>query len=609
VISKGQELAQWVEAALSTSLDNIKWHEGEAWVDPVQVHTFADFMMATVDRSSIREELSAFEQNSSVMVPPERAAGLLKLLRQEPSAMSQRVALRVLSYDEALLRAEGARIWLGAPRSNDSEILSRILEDVDPRVLLSAYKGLVRSWDVLPEDRRQQILAGLALSAESPSVAVAFLPSLIVFDRIEYTGENPPWTVFARLLPVVLRTLPANARFTEARLFNSVEIAARHVGPQEIAEIGAGWIDWLEREVATRLPGDFELGVADILVTGTRNNPAARHLLIHRLLKFEPTGPLISFVKDLVDLWNDLTSDEQHSVTELLTKNRVDKMWLHAVAITREFVPREIQQLVLGDGNKLSSDPNVLVNEMPPDLLEASVAVYSGNPQPLWWLGTQTSGGKFSEIMGVLELSPDHPLFEAALWWALISPEDEHICNIVRNAGPTHAQRLFDYFLRYKTDCTGNWLPKTWHALLRMASDQEEKERWLDQMARNAPAILDDLTEARYWLTDQEDLISFLPRLAFDFEAEGLIIKVKDTAESDRFRKVAIERLRTMGLERQPRLHGTYTHILSALERYDRDFGSVEPTLRSVRESVIDECFKLREANREASALPLNWIS
>ena len=456
---------------------------------------------------------------------------------------------------------------------------------------------------------RQNIVGRLARAAESPSVAVALLPSLIVFNRVEYSGENPPWTVFARLLPVVLRTLPPNARFNEARFFVCAQAAAMHVSEEDILGIGSAWIDWLEREVATRLPDDYELAVADFLVTGTKNKSSRRSLLIRRLLSFKQTGPLLCFVKDLVDSWDDLASDEQASVLGLLATKRADGRWLQAVAITRELVPREIQQVVLGHESRLSSPASLLIEQIPQALLEAAIAVYSGNPQPLWYLGTQTTKGKFAEVLGALELRPDHPLFEAVLWWALISPEDDHVCEVVRNAGPTHAKRLFDYFMRYKVGCSGNWLPKTWHAILSMAPDQKVKDQWFEQMARNAPAILDYLTEVGYWLTDPEDLRNFLPRLAFDLESEELIIKVKDATESDRLREVAIERLRTMFLERLPHLHGTYTHIRSALERFDPDFGSVEPTLRSIRESVIDECFKLRESNRQADVLPLDWIS
>ena len=155
VIAKGKDLAEWVSTALSISLDNIRWYEGEAWVPPVRVFRgFPSFLdMAIVEASNCQQDLSALDGNLPATLSAERASRVIAFLGREPSAMSSRVALRLLSYDEAVLRAEAAETWLTLPRTDDNEVLSRIFEDIDPRVLLSAYKGLIRSWTILGDDR------------------------------------------------------------------------------------------------------------------------------------------------------------------------------------------------------------------------------------------------------------------------------------------------------------------------------------------------------------------------------------------------------------------------------------------------------------------------
>ena len=603
------QLSDWVQSSLWVSLDEMEWHDGEAWI-PGGSRSGLDLLereFTQPPRSAIQEDLTSASLMTSQQLPPERASRLLKFLQFEPESMSPALALRFLGYDETAIRAEAVFIWLATPRSHDGEILLRIFEDAHPRVLLSAYKALVTGWPLLEEDRRQLILDKLVKGAESPSAAVGLLPELIVFDRVEHTGKNPPWILFSRLLAVVLRKLPANSRFDKARLFNSARIAIQHVTSDEMAQIGNAWIDWLEREVKRRLPDDFEFGVGEIIVNGTAKNPQARLGLVHRLLTFNQTAPLLCFVKDLVDSWNLLTSEERKLVTDLLSLDRRDQRWLRAIVITREDVSRELQELILGRPDKLADPADLLVTELPPPLLEAAVSVYCGTPQPLWWLGTQRNGGKFVEILQVLQRAPDHSLFEMALWRALISPEDDYIRDIVIHAGPSHAERMFRYFLRYKVDCTGNWLPKTWSVILRLAPDGQTRELWFDEMARCAPAILDHLSDASMWLTDKADWRSLLSRLGADVKAELLARQLLESSKEQR--ETTIQELRAVAESGRIQLFGTYDRAKKILKRFDQGFGTIEGPITSAREQTFKQRVALQEEMREENVPPSDWIS
>lgn len=82
--------------------------------------------------------------------------------------------------------------------------------------------------------------------AQNTACAAAMLNRLVLFDRIEITGENPPWVIFEELIPIVMRGLPHNAAFIDARLFNVVRIAVGMLPAESIVDICDGWIGWLE---------------------------------------------------------------------------------------------------------------------------------------------------------------------------------------------------------------------------------------------------------------------------------------------------------------------------------------------------------------------------
>ena len=110
--------------------------------------------------------------------------------------------------DEAVLRGEAARIWISVQRSNDNAILDQIFEERHPRIASDVLKGLARNWDGLTKARKHELIARLKVFVASPTVAVPLVESLVQIDRVEVYGPNPPWPLFAELLPVLLDHRP-----------------------------------------------------------------------------------------------------------------------------------------------------------------------------------------------------------------------------------------------------------------------------------------------------------------------------------------------------------------------------------------------------------------
>lgn len=609
------KLPGWIRSVTSVTLDDLEWSDGEAHL-PYGEHREIDYLdrvFRTVRQRDVSAELTLLDAPEGVIMP-ERAAAVLRFLATAPDSMTLTVAGRLLSYDEAALRAEATKLWLSRLRSGDDEVLERIFADDHPSCALAALKGVIRSWDASGPDRQARHLDGLATLAGNVAAAASMLELLVLFDREEHTGEHPPWPIFERLMPIVMGVLPYNAVFIDARLFAVARSALDALSAPSLVALCDGWIEWLERnERAGRLPSDFSLGVAEILLRATAAQPALRRDRVARLLAFTGTGAKMTFVADMIDHWELLLPEERTAVLERLTSGRSDDCWLQAVALTRSEVPSAVVSKLLPDGIDLSQPPARLIAAVPPPLIEAAIHVYSGQPQPLWWLGTHHSGeDAWEPVVEAIALRPDHPLFELAWDHIAYAGDGQRVARFVKDLGATSAERVLGILLRLKVGCTGNFMPETWSTLLRLASDPDEHARWLDRMVETSPAILDDISDLTLWMTEERDLRGVSDRLKRDFvplELTQIAFDPPDGFDARELQNDAVKALALFIRERPPLLFGTCDRLIHLLERSAVDKAGLIAALRDRRDAIFVEREAIKSTMERPEPPLIGWIS
>ncbi len=610
-----RKLPKWIGSVTAVTLDNLEWSDGQAHL-PYGEQPGVDYFeraLLTVGRRDVAAELTLLDAPEG-MIMPERAAAVLRFLATAPDTMTLGMAGRLLSYDEAALRAEATRLWLSRPRAGDDEILERIFADDHPSCALAALKGVIRGWDVNEPDRRARHLNGLAALAGNVAAAAAMLDLLVLFDRVEHTGVHPPWPIFERLMPVVMAAMPHNAAFIDARLFSVARRALDALSVPSLVALCDGWIEWLERnERAGRLPSEFSLGGAEILLRATAAEPERRESRVARLLAFTGTGAKITFIADLIDHWALLRADERAAVIERLTRGCSDDRWLQAVALTRSEVPDVVVSELLPDGTDLSQPPARLIDTVPPTLIEAAIHVYSGQPQPLWWLGTHHGGEEVWEpVVETLARRPDHPLFELAWDHIAYAGDGARVSRIVTDLGAASAERVLSILLRLKVGCTGNFMPEAWATLLRLAADPDEHGRWLDRMVEASPAILDDISDLRLWLSEEGDLRGMLNRLQHDFLPLEMTTTVFDPSDEVDARELQVNVVKVLGFmvrERPPMLFETCDRLIGRLEAATVDTAELITALRERRASILAEREAIKSAMERPEPPLVGWIA
>ncbi|MDX8501923.1 hypothetical protein RFM99_26360 [Mesorhizobium sp. VK4C] len=609
-----EELPDWIKSVTSITLDDLEWSDGEAHLPYGERLGFDYFERAfqTVRRRDVAAELKLLDAPEGVIVP-ERAAAVLRFLATEPETMTATMTGRLLSYDEAALRAAATKLWLSQPRTGDDDILDRIFADDHPSCALAALKGLIAGWHAIDANRRTRHLDGLAALASNVAGAAAMLDHLVLFDREEETGKHPPWQIFERLMPVVMATLPHNAAFIDARLFAVARSALAALSAPSLVALCDGWIGWLERnERAGLLPSEFSLGVADILLQATAAEPELRQASVVRLLAFTGTGAKITFIADLIDNWELLRTEERSAVLERLTGGFTDDKWLQAVAITRPEVPDVVLRRLLPGSIDLSQPPAQLIDNVPSMLIEAAVHVYSGRPQPLWWLGTHHAGEEIWEpVLETIARRPDHPLFELAWDHITYHCDGKHVSHIIAELGAANADRMLAILLRLKVGWTGNFMPEAWATLLRLAIDADLHERWLDRMVAASPAILDNISDLKRWLTDPRDCDGVLKKLQHDvllLQIASVVLDPPEEAEAHKSQVDVVKVLSFLVRERPPMLFGTCDNLIRRLERAAVDTAELVRALRDRRAAIMIERTAIKTAMEQPDPPLVGWI-
>jgi hypothetical protein len=607
------ELPGWVRTIAHTSLDRIRWREGEAVVPSEGVVDGRERFMHSlrkVERGEVSAELEALESDEATYLSPERAAQALAYFKRNAGRLTLRAAGRLLSYDDAVLRAEAAKIWLLRHRDDDPDLISRIFEDDNPAVVSGAFTGVRLGWNDFSADRRASILDHLRRAAANPYAALILIDSLVFFNRVDYVGDNPPWTLFGELMPIVLAVLPVEPSISAPRLYAAMEEACEKLPIDYIIPILTSWTSWIERELARDVtPDEYVLAVSEILLDATETRAELRQDLVKRLLALTGTAASVATIRDFVDAWPNLVSSERDHLIEVLTSDRPDRRWLQAVALTRRVVPTELQDAILGDPSALSADASDIVRTMPPALLDAAVSVYCGRPQPLWWLGTHhTRETVWEAVTQRLAHQPEHPKFETALADIIFRQDGEAVASIVRDVGSEYLERLFEILLRQRLEWNGNYLREAWAALFERA-DAATKNAWLDRIDQLTAFILDGLDEIDRWLPDEQSEALF-ERLSSDVTPILLFRRLDDLQDApSSLRDGAIAALKGLLKAAPPRLYGTYDHIVRECESLGLEDTELASWLKEERAKILDERRKRDDEQHEDEPLPNDWIA
>jgi hypothetical protein len=593
------QISTWVNAVTYFDVTEVEWVKGlpripaGGFANTIEV----DFLRKEVSETEIKQTLQTLASEDPIRILPEDAAKAAMFFEQYPDRLTLQSVGRLLSFDIALLRAPVIRAWLVRPRVGDDQVLERIFGEDHPAVAIAAFKAILRAWSDCQPERRDRLKQGLLRMACSPVAAAALIDRLVLFARREETGENPPWELFESLMPQVMGALATGTAFHEARLYNVLDVAVRHISIDSILQIVDYWIEFLHGVIENRVPSDYLLGVTDVLIRATSRHPEKREQRIRALLALSRTGSRARVIADLVDHWELLTREERVSVMEQLNTIGEDAHWLRATALARNEVPPEIESELLPSGLSLADLPSAILLQMPPELLFAGVQIFSGAHPNINHIGVHGARkSTWAQIVREIARNPQHPLFEFAWEHMMALGDGPELADLVQHNGTIIADLLFDLMLKQKLRTNGDFMPEAWEALFRIAPDDAIRKHWIARMAETAPTTLDGLHEVKSWVPKayQNEFFSYFEADLHFLRILDVLLKGSNREENDTdapplYAAGLILTLRVLLIQAPPLHWETCEHIERMLRKLGVNDDIFLEELETLRRKMLDE--------------------
>lgn len=615
------KLQYWVDSMSRIELEDAVWDHGEPFFPIANEYSNLSFSKttATPNKARVRQTLADLRAGDA-LPNAGRAVELLRLFKSRPSELEHDVLLRLLGFSEGLIRAEAAYTWLVVERTNDDEILERFGRDTHPSVVSRMLDAVTKAWNTVGLDRKAKLVTLLQASSAQPETAAIVVSRLLSHfygDDMTWSDDraSKPWALIGEVLAPALKGFPSSFRMAGVRLYDVCNTALAYLSPSSSDVVVNAWIDWLQIRIAAGyLPDDYMLGLVTSLLDAPALSLNDRRAAIERLLAVRSTGAALVFVANVVARWEDLRDDERSMVMRLLASGREDEVWMKAAALTQDYVPTEIQQMLLGATDGFHMPTAQLIDYLPPELLTACVQMHRGAPQPLWYLGHHHDNSlTWKGVIRQLARTPTHPLFEDCLD-ELFSFEHRYgvdeFSQVIRELSVSGRTRAFTLLLEWKTRVVGEWHQREFDLFLELAPDDDTRTEMIKRMVEASPHIIEDVKDVFQWSHHedvQEALVNEFPE---DFQIDRLWRTLKDlNVRATVELKMTVAELITSAVEKfPPKLPSTHWDVNRYLRMLDVEGDFVERAA-SVRETAITTFKELLDTKVSSPTARLpNWI-
>ncbi|NML76946.1 hypothetical protein HHL25_22650 [Rhizobium sp. S-51] len=593
-----EEIPHWAEGAI-ISLEDIDVTHGFGFINK------AFSWLHPEPLSAIRPYLDALENGETLDLDLVLSKRLLTTLRRHPSEMGFTTLMRFLAADQAMVRAEAARVWFQIPRDHDEAVIAKLRNDAVPSIAVTLLKQLGRHWSSMSNSRRTALLDLLAHQANTPAIASVLFVRLVILDRVEHFGENPPYELLTSLMPHVLQTLPASVSFIDGRFANVVEEAIGSGCREELLPLLKLWSETIVKRLNSSQLSEFDLAIVDLLIGAL--SAESRRPIIEQLLAVDDTGALMVFISWLIKYWGELDDAERSMLKSKLLEPRVDQRWLQAVVLTSSSPPQTLLQAIFSR-DRLDLTTAEAQNLLSKDQFDAAFYTYIGWPQPLWWYATHHKNSEFwRQSVKDLASDPANSLFEVALAELMRDPGAE-LLTAIQALPDTALDRVFNILLNFTVE-TESYVKETWSVLLERGLELN-LEIWAKRAIEVAEAFK-DLSEVAdtFGRTDLTNRV--IASLDADYQA---FLRVKDMPnideiferierDNDNISRENLERISSLiadqlfdeCLRAGPKLYGTWDLITWKLKQLNAS-GSTMEQATAERSRAIERHFAVKKS-------------
>lgn len=456
-----------------TALDNyyadhelINWDDGHPWIVPT-------------------EERGLNEGRDLAPPSEEDNSSFATWFALQQKTLAHDLLIKALERPESFIRREAVSQLMSSENSISPSVLDRILDD-HPVVTSTAIWSLIenrKSAEFIIENK-----ARFVQSASRMDVAIVLRHNIFRAGEMlkYYPSIEAKAEVVLEIFQAVLNSLPLSGGFTDdIHLDDTFENFTKVLPEEKYIEIARVRFSYLMRQLKFRLPDDYGLCIGDFVLKYVPSNEADRYKILQNLLYHPETGVAVSTIACCINRWDNLTQDEQNLCLEVLVMDRIDSFWLKAVALTRhQKTPKQVLIHLNLPQDFASLSPIQTVNVLSTELLGATIRMYCGVPQPLWWIGLHHArGSKWKSVVELIATLPTHDHFEYCLErcldWACRDEwfEGDMVWRmLLEEVDPKLREQLVDKLLERTVTYNGAQLGDYWHQVFEVLKGQEYTE-------------------------------------------------------------------------------------------------------------------------------------
>jgi len=303
--------------------------------------------------------------------------------------------------------------FLNVNNFQGSFLTDKILIDEQPSVLFFALKGFLQGIPNNSKNLNKELKERFLYFFNNDEIfcirssnlltnfATDYATESIEWKDINYNRKSWVWRIWADLFIAFMKTFPKNVRFTNAPRFSSMMNEAKEfVYPEQAVKITKGLLNYIEANLKTRVPDNFEMHLIDFLIDATKSKPKIRFPIFKKLISGNYTTTYNGYnLRWAISRWGILQSNEKQVILNLLESNRKDVDWLKAIILNDyKNPPREIQRVIFNQEDYLSQTHDEIVNGGFKEILCKTIKVYAGIDGALLEIGANHSSSLIKKL-------------------------------------------------------------------------------------------------------------------------------------------------------------------------------------------------------------------
>ncbi|MEN2413564.1 nSTAND3 domain-containing NTPase [Flavobacterium mesophilum] len=334
----------------------------------------------------------------------------------------------LLKHEEVFIRKQVAKLFfLSKINVDEIYLIKKIFSDEHPTVSFYGIWGSFLSWNKQIDEIKTIIFKDLKKLFQRQEISIRANDLMTTFS-IDYSGECIDWeffskeetielwNVWAQIFPVFSKSLPPNISLNYGRYGATMETAMKYLTLHNGIKVFETWLNRIELRIQANIElSDYEMAISDELISFTNDNFKIRENLIERILSNKNSIFCLYNLKLTIKHWDKLNRYEKDIILNLIDSKRNDVVWIKAMLLLEDEIPKEIEIKIVGDINFYLLKPVKVFEILSEELIHSCLQIIYVQPYELEYLRPNYVSDFWAKIINRILFYEIEPHFDICI--------------------------------------------------------------------------------------------------------------------------------------------------------------------------------------------------